>query len=46
VISILEFKIFLAGTDYPTGKITRMGTSMSKKLYPEAYMGNSTDRFL
>jgi hypothetical protein len=44
VISILEFKTFLAGTDYPTGKSTRTGTGMGKILYPRAYMGNPTGR--
>jgi hypothetical protein len=41
VIGILEFKTFLAGTGYPTGKNTR-GTGMGKILYPRAYMGNPT----
>jgi hypothetical protein len=45
VISILEFKTFLAGMDYSTGKITRVGTSMGKILYPRVYMGNLTGRF-
>jgi hypothetical protein len=44
VISILEFKTFLAGTGYPTGKNTHAGTGMSKILYPRVYMGNSTGR--
>jgi hypothetical protein len=42
VIGILEFMTFLAGTGYPTGKITRAGTSMGKILYLRAYMGNLT----
>jgi hypothetical protein len=42
VIDILESKIFLAGTGYPTGKITRAGTGMGRILYPRAYMGNPT----
>jgi hypothetical protein len=45
VIGILEFKTFLAGTGYPTGKNTRVGTSMDKILYPRVYMGNPTGRF-
>jgi hypothetical protein len=44
VIVILEFKTFLAGTGYPTGKITRTGTSIGRILYPQAYMGNPTGR--
>jgi hypothetical protein len=44
VIRILEFKTFLTGTGYPTGKNTRMGTGMGKILYPRVYMGNPTDR--
>jgi hypothetical protein len=44
VIGILKFKTFLAGTGYPTGKITHAGMSMSKILYPRAYMGNTPDR--
>jgi hypothetical protein len=40
VIGILEFKTFLTGTGYPTGKITRAGMIMSKILYPQVYMGN------
>jgi hypothetical protein len=44
VIDILEFKTFLAGTGYPTGKITRVGTGMGRILYPRAYMGNSTGK--
>jgi hypothetical protein len=44
VINILDFKnFFLAGTDYPTGKISRVSTS--KILHPQAYMGNPTGRF-
>jgi hypothetical protein len=42
VIDILEFKTFLAGTGYPTGKITRTGTG--RILYPRALMGNPTGR--
>jgi hypothetical protein len=42
VISILEFKTFLVGTDYLTVKITRAGTSMDKILYTQTYMGNPT----
>jgi hypothetical protein len=42
VIDILESKIFLAGTGYPTGKITRAGTGMGRILYPRVYMGNPT----
>ena len=30
VIDILEFKTFLAGTGYPTGKITHVGMGMGK----------------
>jgi hypothetical protein len=44
VIGILEFKTFLAGTGYSTGKNTRAGTSMGKILYPRAYMGNPMGR--
>jgi hypothetical protein len=44
VIDILEFKNFLAGTGYPTGKITRTGTGMGRILYPRAYIGNSMGR--
>jgi hypothetical protein len=44
VIGILEFKTFLAGTGYPTGKNTRAGTGMGKILYPRVYMGNPTGR--
>ena len=44
MIDILEFKTFLAGTSYPTSKITRAGTSMGKILYPRPYMGNPTGR--
>jgi hypothetical protein len=44
VIGILEFKTFLAGTSYPTGKNTRAGTGMGKILYPRVYMGNPTGR--
>jgi hypothetical protein len=44
VIDILEFKTFLAGTGYPTGKNTRAGTGMGKILYPRVYMGNPTGR--
>jgi hypothetical protein len=40
----LEFKTFLAGTDYPTGKITRAGMGMGKIVYPRAYMGNPMGR--
>jgi hypothetical protein len=43
VIGILEFKTFLAGIGYPTGKNTRVGTG--KILYPRAYMGNPTGTF-
>jgi hypothetical protein len=46
VIGILEFKTFLAGTGYPTGKNTRAGTGMGKILYPRVYMGNPTGRFV
>jgi hypothetical protein len=42
VIDILKFKAFLAGTGYPTGKITRASTGMDKFLYLRAYMGNPT----
>jgi hypothetical protein len=45
VIGILEFKTFLAGTGYPTCKITHTSTCMGKILYPRAYMGNPTGRF-
>jgi hypothetical protein len=45
VIGILEFKTFLGGTGYPTGKNTRAGTGMGKILYPRVYMGNPTGRF-
>lgn len=41
----LEFKISLAGTGYPTGKITHAGTGMGRILYPSAYMGSPTFRF-
>ena len=41
----MEFKTFLAGMDYPTGKITHAGTGMGKILYPRAYMGNPMGRF-
>jgi hypothetical protein len=44
VIGILEFKTFLAGMGYPTGKNTRASTGMGKILYPRAYMGNPTGR--
>jgi hypothetical protein len=44
VIDILEFKTFLAGTGYPTGKNTRAGTGTGKILYPRVYMGNPTGR--
>jgi hypothetical protein len=44
VIGILEFKTFLAGTGYSTGKNTRAGTGMGKILYPRVYMGNLTGR--
>jgi hypothetical protein len=46
VIGILEFKTFLVGTGYSTGKNTRAGTgtSMGKILYWRAYMGNPMDR--
>ena len=40
----MEFKTFLAGTGYPTGKNTRAGTGMGKILYPRVYMGNPTGR--
>jgi hypothetical protein len=42
VIGILEFKTFLAGTGYSTGKNTRAGTG--NILYPRVYMGNPTGR--
>jgi hypothetical protein len=45
VIGILEFKTFLAGTGYPTGKNTRTGTGMGKILYPRVYMGNPAGNF-
>jgi hypothetical protein len=41
----LQFKTFLSGTGYPTGKIIHAGTDMSKILYPRAYMGNLIGRF-
>jgi hypothetical protein len=41
----MEFKTFLAGMDYPTGKITHAGTGMGKILYSRAYMGNPMGRF-
>jgi hypothetical protein len=41
----LEFKTFLAGTGYPTGKNTRAGTGMGKILYPRVYMGNPAGKF-
>jgi hypothetical protein len=56
VTGILEFKTFLAGTGYPTGKITlarmgyptgkitRAGTGMGMILYPRAYICNPTGR--
>jgi hypothetical protein len=46
VIDILEFKTFLAGTGYPTGKITHAGTGTGtgRILYPRALMGNPTGR--
>jgi hypothetical protein len=44
VIGILEFKIFITGTGYPTGKNTRAGTGMGKILYPRVYMGNLMGR--
>jgi hypothetical protein len=44
VIGILEFKTFLAGTGYPTGKNTCMGTGTGKILYLRVYMGNPTGR--
>jgi hypothetical protein len=44
VIDILEFKTYLAGTGYPTGKNTRAGMGMGKILYPRVYMGNPTGR--
>ena len=44
MIGILEFKTFLAGTGYPTGKNTRAGMGMGKILYPRVYMGNPTGR--
>jgi hypothetical protein len=44
VISILEIKIFLAGMNYPTSKIIRVGTTMSKILYPWVYMSNLIGR--
>jgi hypothetical protein len=45
VIGILEFKTFLAGTGYPTGKITHTSMDMGKILYTRAYMGNPTGEF-
>jgi hypothetical protein len=44
VIDILEFKTFIAGTGYPTGKNTRASMGMGKILYPRVYMGNPTGR--
>ena len=44
MIGILEFKTFLAGTGYPTGKNTCMGTGTGKILYLRVYMGNPTGR--
>jgi hypothetical protein len=44
LIDILEFKTFLVGMGYPTGKNTRTGTGTSKILYPQAHMGNPTGR--
>jgi hypothetical protein len=44
VIGILEFKTFITGTGYPTGKSTRTDTGMGKLLYPRVYMGNPTGR--
>jgi hypothetical protein len=41
----LQFKTFLLGTGYPTGKNIHAGTGMSKILYPRAYMGNPIGRF-
>jgi hypothetical protein len=38
----LEFKTFLAGTGYPTGKNTCAGTGMGKILYLRVYTGNPT----
>jgi hypothetical protein len=40
VINILEFNTFMVGTGYPTSKITRVGTNMSKIIYPQVDMGN------
>jgi hypothetical protein len=45
VIGILDFKTFLAGMGYPTGKNTHAGTGVSKILYPRAYIGNLTGNF-
>jgi hypothetical protein len=42
VMGILEFETFHVSTGYPTGKITHVGMSMGKILYPRANMGNST----
>jgi hypothetical protein len=44
VIDILEFKTFLTGTGYPTGKNTRAGIGTGKILYPRAYMSNPISR--
>jgi hypothetical protein len=38
-MNILEFKTFLAGTDYPTGKITRTSTDMGKDFIPASIYG-------
>jgi hypothetical protein len=37
VIGILEFKTFLAGTGYPMGKITHVGTGMGK-IFESAFI--------
>ena len=44
MISVLEFKTFLAGTDYPTGKNIRASTSMGKILYSKVYMSNAMSK--
>jgi hypothetical protein len=44
VIDILEFETFLATMGYPTGKITRTCTCMSKILFPRADIGNPMSR--
>jgi hypothetical protein len=45
VIGTLEFKTFLGGTGYPTGKITHAGMGLGKILYLRSYMSNLTGRF-